>query len=72
MDGDTMLSVQADDGSEAYTRRGDLKMSDSGLLTTGDGKPVLGDGGPITLPPYDSLSIGKRRDDLDHTRRRHR
>jgi flagellar basal-body rod protein FlgF len=59
MDGDTMLSVQAADGSEAYTRRGDLKMSDTGLLTTGDGKPVLGDGGPITLPPYDSLSIGK-------------
>lgn len=59
MNGDTMLSVQADDGSEAYTRRGDLKMSDTGLLTTGDGKPVLGDGGPITLPPYDSLSIGK-------------
>lgn len=59
MNGDTMLSVQAEDGSEAYTRRGDLKMSDTGLLTTGDGKPVLGEGGPITLPPYDSLTIGK-------------
>jgi flagellar basal-body rod protein FlgF len=59
VNGDAMLAVQADDGSEAYTRRGDLKMSDTGLLTTGDGKPVLGDGGPITLPPYDSLSIGK-------------
>lgn len=59
LNGDAMLTVQAEDGSEAYTRRGDLKMSDTGLLTTGDGKPVVGDGGPITLPPYDSLSIAK-------------
>ena len=59
MNGDAMLGVQAADGSEAYTRRGDLHVSDSGLLTTGDGKLVLGDAGPITLPPYDSLSVGK-------------
>ena len=59
MDGDALLSVQAPDGSEAYTRRGDLKLSDSGLLTTGDGNPVLGDSGPITLPAVDSLSIAK-------------
>jgi flagellar basal-body rod protein FlgF len=59
INGDAMLSVQAADGSEAYTRRGDLMMNDSGLLTTGDGKPVLGEGGPITLPPYESLTIGK-------------
>lgn len=59
LNGDAMLAVQAADGSETYTRRGDLMTSESGLLTTGDGKPVLGEGGPITLPPYDSLSIGK-------------
>ena len=34
-------------------------MSESGLLTTGDGNPVLGEGGPITLPPADSISIAK-------------
>ena len=59
MDGEALLAVQAPDGEEAYTRRGDLKLNDSGLLTTGDGNPVLGDGGPITLPPFDSVSIGK-------------
>jgi flagellar basal-body rod protein FlgF len=59
MDGDTLLAVQASDGSEGYTRRGDLRVSDSGLVTTGDGNPVLGEGGPITLPTYDSLSIAK-------------
>ena len=58
LDGDALLAVQASDGSEAYTRRGDLKLSDSGLLTTGDGTPVLGDRGPITLPPSDKISIG--------------
>jgi len=57
MQGETLLAVQAQDGSEAYTRRGDLQVSPTGLLTTGDGRPVLGDGGPITIPPADSMRI---------------
>lgn len=59
LNGDALLTVQAPDGDEAYTRRGDLTMSESGLLTTGDGHPVLGEGGPITLPPADSITIAK-------------
>jgi flagellar basal-body rod protein FlgF len=59
MQGDTLLAVQSAEGDEAYTRRGDLQLSDSGLLTTGDGTPVLGDSGPITLPPADKISIAK-------------
>lgn len=59
INGDAFLAVQASDGSEGYTRRGDLKLSDSGLLTTGDGLPVLGNSGPITLPPADSIAIAK-------------
>lgn len=55
--GKALLAVQSREGDEGYTRRGDLQVSDSGLLTTGDGLPVLGDGGPITLPPYDKLVI---------------
>ena len=55
--GDAMLTVQAPDGEESYTRRGDLQISATGLLTTGDGHPVQGGQGPITLPPYDSVSI---------------
>jgi len=51
------LAVQASDGSEAYTRRGDLEIAPSGVLQTGDGFPVMGSGGPITIPPYDTLSI---------------
>lgn len=56
--GDALLAVQAADGSEAYTRRGDLQVSPSGLVTTGDGRPVLAESGPLTLPPADSVRIG--------------
>lgn len=56
-EGATMLVVQSADGEEAYTRRGDFQMSESGLLTTGDGRPVIGVGGPVILPPADSVAI---------------
>lgn len=59
VNGDALLAVQASDGSEAYTRRGDLRVSDSGLLTNGDGLAVMGEGGPITLPAYDSISMSR-------------
>lgn len=59
LDGDAMLAVQAADGTEGYTRRGDLTIAASGLLTTGDGHPVLGAGGPITVPPADTVNIMK-------------
>jgi flagellar basal-body rod protein FlgF len=55
--GDAWLTVQAPDGTEAYTRRGDLQVTDSGVLQTGDGFPVMGSGGPITIPPSQSLKI---------------
>jgi flagellar basal-body rod protein FlgF len=57
MEGDTLLVVQSEQGEEAYTKRGDLQVNETGLMTTGDGRPVLGLQGPITLPPSDSLSI---------------
>lgn len=57
MQRDGLLAVQSRDGSEAYTRRGDLILADSGLLTTGDGLPVMGESGPITLPPADHVEI---------------
>lgn len=57
LQGDAMLAVQADDGTEAYTRRGDLMIAQSGLLTTGDGVPVLSEQGPMTLPPADKVQI---------------
>ena len=57
MSGDAWLAVQSADGTEAYTRRGDLQIDPSGVLETGDGFPVMGSGGPITVPPADKVSI---------------
>ena len=54
---DSWIAVQAANGSEAYTRRGDLSVAPSGVLETGDGFPVMGSGGPITVPPYQSIAI---------------
>jgi flagellar basal-body rod protein FlgF len=55
--GDAMLAVQAPNGEESYTRRGDLQLSASGLLTTGDGHPVLSESGPLTIPPADDVRV---------------
>ena len=55
--GQGWLAVQAADGTEAYTRNGGLTMNDQGLLQTQNGLPVLGDGGPISVPPNSTVSI---------------
>lgn len=60
MQGDALLVVQAINGEEAYTRRGDLQVSPSGLLTTGDGHPVQGGQGPVTIPPADAITIDQQ------------
>lgn len=59
LSGDSLLAVQAREGDEAYTRRGDLQISPTGLLTTGDGHPVMGNQGAITLPAADSVRIAE-------------
>ena len=58
MGGDTMLAVSDGVGDPAYTRRGDLSVTADGLLQTGDGFLVLGEGGsPLSVPPADSVRI---------------
>jgi flagellar basal-body rod protein FlgF len=56
--GEGWLAVQMPDGSEAYTRAGDLQRDVSGMLVTGSGLPVMGDNGPIILPEYETLELG--------------
>lgn len=53
------LAVQRPDGSEAYTRNGSLKISETGQLQTSNGMTIMGDGGPITIPPDVTISIAK-------------
>jgi flagellar basal-body rod protein FlgF len=52
------MAVQASDGTEAYTRMGDLRVDPDGNLMTATGNNVLGDSGPITVQPYTSIHIG--------------
>jgi flagellar basal-body rod protein FlgF len=59
LQGDAMLAVQTSDGGEGYTRRGDLSISPTGLLQNGEGLPVLGQNGPITVPPGSKVSISE-------------
>lgn len=56
--GDGFIAVQAPDGGEAYTRAGDLKISNAGILVTGAGYPVMGNSGPIAIPRNEKLEIG--------------
>src|SRR5689334_7688506 len=49
--GDGWLAVQAADGSEAYTRNGSLKVSENGQLQTANGLTIVGENGPIAIPP---------------------
>jgi flagellar basal-body rod protein FlgF len=56
--GEGWIAVQASDGSEAYTRVGNLRIEDGGILKTGSGLAVLGNGGPIALPPAEKIEIG--------------
>lgn len=58
VNGDGWIAVQAADGSEAYTRAGDLRVTVNGQLETGAGRPVMGNGGPIAVPPFEKLEIG--------------
>jgi len=52
------IAVQNQDGSESYTRNGALQISPNGLLQTQGGMSIAGEGGPITIPPDTTVSIG--------------
>lgn len=51
------IALQMPDGSEAYTRAGSLDVNVNGLLQTKGGRTVAGDGGPLNIPPDNSIEI---------------
>jgi len=57
MQGAAWLAVQGLDGTEAYTRGGSLDINADGNLVTTSGLTVLGDGGPIQIPPDNRVGI---------------
>ena len=60
MVGNAWLAVQGLDGTEAYTRAGSLDLDAQGQVVTRTGLPVMGEGGPISVPAGagGTLSIG--------------
>lgn len=57
IEGNGWLAVQAPDGTEAYTRRGDIQVDGDGVLRIA-GHPVIGDDGPMVVPLGARLSMG--------------
>jgi len=51
------IAVLDSSGKEVYTRNGNIQQNDQGQLTI-NGHPVLGDNGPIVLPPNAMASFG--------------
>ena len=51
------MCIRDRDGTEAYTRAGALQVGADGQLVTPAGLPVLGDGGPITLPANAAVDV---------------
>ena len=58
IEGDGWIAVQAKDGTEAYTRDGGFTINAEGVLMTRNNIPVLGGGGPITIPPAQKIDVG--------------
>ena len=55
--GEGFIAVQGKDGNEAYTRAGELRVTATGLLETSNGLAVMGEGGPISIPPAKRIEI---------------
>ena len=58
INGDGFIAVLAKDGTEAYTRAGDLQITANGQLRTARGHAVLGNSGPIAVPQSETVVIG--------------
>lgn len=54
---DGWISVLGEGSREAYTRNGSLQIVSGGRLVTSDGRSVMGNSGPIALPPADKIEI---------------
>jgi flagellar basal-body rod protein FlgF len=58
MNGQGFFAVLTAGGVESLTRRGDLRVDEFGQLVNGAGDALLGNNGPVALPPFSSLTIG--------------
>ena len=51
--------MQNPDGGESYVRTGSLNIDALGVLRAGNGMPVMGNGGPIAVPPEQQIEVGE-------------
>ncbi|SDX44808.1 flagellar basal body rod protein FlgF [Marinobacter mobilis] len=58
VEGDGWLSIQNAQGQEVFSRSGSLQIDVNGLLRNANGDLVLGNGGPVALPPFDNVEVG--------------
>ena len=59
IEGPGWLAVQTADGGEAYTRAGNLHIDQNGQLVNATNQVVLGNGGPVSVPPGAQITIGR-------------
>lgn len=52
------FEIVAPDGTSAFSRRGDLHVDELGQLLNGARQPMIGQSGPIVVPPHSHLEIG--------------
>jgi len=58
INGPGWFAVQANGGGEGLSRRGDFRIDEFGQMVNGAGEALMGNNGPIALPPFSSLSVG--------------
>ncbi|MBQ0833791.1 flagellar basal body rod protein FlgF [Marinobacter sp.] len=58
LQGDGWLAIQNNLGEEVFTRSGSLQIDVNGMVRLASGEMVLGNGGPVALPPFDNVQVG--------------
>ncbi len=58
VEGEGWLAIQNALGEEVFTRTGSFQIDVNGLLRLSSGELVLGNGGPVALPPFENVDIG--------------
>lgn len=59
LNGSGWIAVQGVDGKEAYTRNGSFQISPNGVLQTRTGLNVMGESGPVVIPPSTQITFAK-------------
>nr|WP_178117800.1 flagellar basal body rod protein FlgF [Pseudomonas sp. R5(2019)] len=57
--GNGWIAVQTPDGGEGYVRTASMNIDALGVLRAGNGMPVMGNGGPIAVPPEQKVEVGE-------------